>query len=106
MNEYTPDVDGLAAKARDIAAEPEPEAKQRPVERFAVKVATLMDGPCVGQRVRPKGRAILVPFAIQANTEANPTAQAVVMHFRYRRAPGRLPDGSQRYIHVDREGAW
>lgn len=107
MGGYTPDLDGVAARARDVAdPNAHPDGKPLPVERFSVKVARLADGPAAGRLVRAKRRAILVPFWLNGETEANPGPRPVMVFLRYRRAPGRFPDGAQRYIHVDKDGAW
>lgn len=79
---------------------------KRPPEKFGVKVARLADGPAAGRLMRVKSRAILVPFWLSGETEANPGPRPVLVILKYRRAPGHFPDGSQRYVHVIQEGAW
>lgn len=82
-----------------------PEGKPLP-GRFAVKVARLADGPAAGRVMRVKKRAIIVPFFLAGETELNPGPSPMLVHLKYRRAPGRDPDGAQRYVHVMAGGAW
>lgn len=84
----------------------EADGKPLPTEQFRSRVARLADGPAAGRVMRAKQRAILVPFWLDAGTEANPGPRPVMVILKYRRAPGRDPDGAMRYVHVITEGAW
>lgn len=63
-------------------------------------LATLMDGPAEGRKMRVSKRAILVPIVVPRSMPAQ------LVYARYRRSPGHAPDGSARYVHVTRDGAW